>query len=129
MDAEKVVLIVDDDRAVLETMRMLLEARGGFRVHCALGATGASGHLNSHGPVDVLIADVILAGEITGIDICHMALRQCPSVGLVVISADPQIDPRDVPERSVYLRKPFGGHELIDAIGSAMARRPQAKQP
>jgi DNA-binding NtrC family response regulator len=121
MGTDKVVLIVDDDHAVLETMRMLLEGKGGFRVHCAVGSSGASGFLSRQEQVDVVIADVILAGETTGIDICELARRRHPEVGLVVISADPNTDPEAVPERSVYLRKPFGGKELIEAIERVQA--------
>ena len=121
MDADKVVLIVDDDHAVLETMRMLLEGRGVFRVHCAVGSGGASHFLSTQEQVDVLIADVILAGEITGLDICKIARRQHPAVGLIVISADPNTDAETVPERSIYLRKPFGGNELVEAIERVLA--------
>jgi DNA-binding NtrC family response regulator len=121
MDTDKVVLIVDDDHAVLDTMRILLEGKGGFRVHCAVGSNGASHFLSAQEQVDVLIADVILAGEITGIDICNLARRQHPDVGLVIISADPNTDEESVPERSVYLRKPFGGNELVEAIERVQA--------
>lgn len=121
MDADKVVLIVDDDHAVLETMRILLEVKGGFRVHCAVGSRGASHFLLAQEQVDILIADVILAGEITGLDICHLARTRHPDVGLVVISADPNIDAEAMPERSVYLRKPFGGKELVEAIERVQA--------
>ncbi|WP_458068221.1 response regulator [Rhodanobacter sp. BL-MT-08] len=121
MDADKVVLIVDDDHAVLETMRILLEGRGGFRVKCVVGSSGASHFLSTQERVDVLIADVLLAGEINGIDVCNLARLQHPAVGLVVISADPNTDERQLPEPSVYLRKPFGGNELVDAIERVQA--------
>jgi CheY-like chemotaxis protein len=121
MGTEKVVLIVDDDQAVLETMRMLLEGKGGFGVHCAVGSTGASAFLSAQKHVDLVIADVILAGEITGIDICNLARRQYPDVGVVVISADPNTDLATLPQPSVYLRKPFGGRELIEAIQRVQA--------
>jgi CheY-like chemotaxis protein len=121
MDTDKVVLIVDDDHAVLETMRILLEGKGGFRVQCVVGSGGASHFLSTQERVDVLIADVLLAGQINGIDVCHLARRQHPDVGLVVISADPNTDDHPLPERSLYLRKPFGGKELVDAIERAQA--------
>ncbi len=121
MGTEKVVLIVDDDHAVLETMRMLLEGKGGFSVHCAIGSMGASSFLASQQQVDVVIADVILSGEITGIDICELARRQHAGVGVIVISADPNTDTVTLPECSVYLRKPFGGKELIEAIERVQA--------
>ena len=120
MGAERVVLIVDDDHAVLETMQMLLEGKGGFRVHCTVGSRGATRCLTAHARVDLVIADVILAGEISGIDICRMARRLHPQVGLLVISADPQVDLETLPAQSVYLRKPFGGDGLTLAIEQAL---------
>ena len=121
MDAERVVLIVDDDHAVLETMQMLLEGKGGFRVHCTVGSHGAIRCLSAHRRVDIVIADVILAGEVSGVEICRMARRLHPQVALVVISADPQVEQETLPERSVYLRKPFGGDDLLQAIEQAQA--------
>jgi len=121
MDTDKVVLIVDDDHAVLETMRILLEGKGGYRVKCVVGSSGASHFLSTQECVDVLIADVLLAGEINGIDVCNLARLQHPDVGLIVISADPNTDERHLPERSVYLRKPFGGKELVEAIERVQA--------
>jgi len=121
MGADKVVLVVDDDHAVLETMRILLEGRGGFLVHCVVGSSGASHFLSTQEQVDVLIADVVLAGEITGIDICNIARRRHPNVGLIVISADPHVDDEAMPARSIYLRKPFGGKELVESIERVQA--------
>lgn len=119
MATEKVVLIVDDDPSVLETMRMLLETKDGFRVHVALGSQGAAHILDSAHRVDVLIADVILAGSVTGIDVCHRAAARHPAVALVVISADSNTDAAMMPDYSIYLRKPFGGIELVAAIEEA----------
>lgn len=120
MQADKVVLIVDDDQAVLETMQLLLQGKGGFAVHCAIGKVGASACLAGSDRIDVIVADIILAGKTTGVDVCEMGRRLHPQAGLVVISADPLSEVETVPERSVYLRKPFGGNQLIDAIGKAL---------
>ncbi len=119
MSATRVVLIVDDDPAVLETMRILLEGKGGFEVFCALGSHGARALMGKIERLDVLIADVILAGEATGIDICHEAVSRHPHVALVVISADPRADAAIILKDSLYLRKPFGGNELLTAIDEA----------
>lgn len=122
MGSDKVVLIVDDDPSVLETMRILLEGKGGFRVHGALGAHSAERLLEIIQPVDVLIADVVLTGETTGIDLCHKAVQHHPECALVVISADSRADAAVMPSDSVYLRKPFGGVELLAAIDAAVQR-------
>lgn len=121
MDTDKVVLIVDDDHAVLDTMRILLEGKGGYRVHGAVGSKGAAGFISSQPRIDVVVADVILAGETTGIEVGRQAAARHPEVGLVIISADPGVDAQSLPERSMFLRKPFGGHELIAAIERVLA--------
>lgn len=121
MNAKLVLMIVDDDHAVLETMRMLLDVKGFFDVHSAIGSRGASHFLSTLDLIDVVIADVVLAGETTGLDICNAARRVHPGVGLIVISADPNSDESKMPARSVYLRKPFGGQELLDAIDRVQA--------
>jgi len=121
MDSKVVVLIVDDDHAVLETMRILLDVKGGFDVHCAVVSHGAAHFLSSLDIIDVVIADVVLAGEITGIEICDEARRKHPGVGLVVISADPSSNESGMPPRSIFLRKPFGGIELMHGIERVQA--------
>ncbi|HEY8682277.1 MAG TPA: response regulator [Rhodanobacter sp.] len=113
------MLVVDDDHAVLETMQILLESHGGFQVHCAMGSLGATACLSAHEHFDIIVADVLLAGETTGIDVCSLGRRLFPQVGLVVISADRDSHQDDLPERSVYLRKPFGGKDLVAAIEQA----------
>jgi len=119
MGTEKMVLVVDDDQAVLETMQILLEGHGGFHVHCAKGSLGANACFSAHAHLDAIIADVLLAGETTGIDLCNLGRRLHPQVGLVVISADPHVEMEGLPKNSVYLRKPFGGNELFAAIEQA----------
>lgn len=119
MGAETVVLIVDDDPSVLDTMRILLEGKGAYRVHVALGSQGAAHVLESLAQIDVLIADVILSGEVTGIDVCHQAMDRHPEAALVIISADSRADSTVMPPYSIYLRKPFGGADLVEAIDEA----------
>jgi CheY-like chemotaxis protein len=124
MAAERVVLLVDDDHAVLETMQMLLESRGGFEVHAAVGRAGCAMYLARLPHIDVIVADVILAGTTTGIEVCELARQQHPDVGLVVISADSRADAMTLPPRSIYLRKPFGGDDLVTAITQSCQRTP-----
>lgn len=118
---ETVVLVVDDDRAVLESMQLLLEGATGFRVLCAIGSSGANRYFSDREPIDVVVADVVLAGAITGVDICQRAREIYPDVGVVVISADPDAEIEAMPNTGIYLRKPFGGRELLAAIGQVRA--------
>lgn len=129
MSKDTVILVVDDDHAVLESMQLLLEEEAHCRAICAMGARGADRYFADREPIDVIVADVILSGQITGFDICRRAREIYPEIAVVVISADPSAEKEAMPEAGVYLRKAFGGRELLAAIGQAkasVARAPRA---
>lgn len=118
MDNNKTVLIVDDDALVLESIDLLLSANLGYRCIKALGSNGADSHLQ-HAQVDMLIADVILAGSMTGMDIATMAIGRYPDVAVVIITADSEVAREEIPLRWAFLRKPFGAEQLRAAIERA----------
>ena len=62
-----------------------------------------------------------LAG-VSGIDLCQKAIDRYPRIAVVVITADPEVHCAEIPERGVFLRKPFGGEQLLEAIGVAFGR-------
>jgi len=119
---KKTVLIVDDDALVLESIDLHLSATGDFQTIRAQGSAGASSHLLNAQKIDVIVADVVLAGSMTGIDISQKAIVQYPAIAVVVITADPEVHCADIPERGVFLRKPFGGEQLLKAIQDALAQ-------
>jgi DNA-binding NtrC family response regulator len=121
MATKKTVLIVDDDDLVLESIDLLLSAADGFQSIRARGSAGAISHMR-HAHIDVVVADVILAGSMTGIDICRRAMEHYPGVAIVVITADTEVHRAEVPARGVFLRKPFGGEQLLKAIGVALEK-------
>ncbi|WP_426688759.1 response regulator [Rhodanobacter ginsengiterrae] len=121
MDTKKTVLIVDDDNLVLESIDLLLSAADGLQSIRAIGVSGAMSHLRQ-AHVDVLVADVILAGTVSGIDICHEAIKRNDEVAIVVITADTEVHVHDIPDRGVFLRKPFGATELLAAIQLALGK-------
>lgn len=121
MDTRKTLLIVDDDPLVLESIDLLLCMTEEFNTIRALGATGADSHLQ-HARIDIIVADVILAGSSSGIELCRKAIERYPKIAMVVITADNEIHRSDIPARGVFLRKPFGGQQLLDAIHGAVQR-------
>lgn len=121
MDTKKTVLIVDDDDLVLESIDLLLSSAEDFQSIRARGSAGAMSHMQ-HACIDVVVADVILAGSMTGIDICEKAIERHPAVAIVVITADTEVHCTEIPERGVFLRKPFGGEQLLGAIAVALEK-------
>ena len=62
----------------------------------------------------------------SGIDICQKAIEHHPAIAVVVITADTEIHRGDIPERGVFLRKPFGGDQLLEAIGTGLEKARKA---
>lgn len=121
MDTKKTLLIVDDDPLVLESIDLLLCMTEEFNTIRALGTTGADSHLQ-HARIDIIVADVILAGSSNGIELCRRAIERYPRIAMVVITADNEVLHSDIPSRGVFLRKPFGGQQLLDAVHGAVQR-------
>ncbi len=117
----KTILIVDDDALVLESIDLLLSRSGGFRCIRALGVASAISDLQQ-ARIDVLVADVILAGSTTGIELCEHAIERHPGIAIVVITADNEVQRDEIPGRGLFLRKPFGGEQLLEAVDAALAR-------
>ena len=121
------ILLVDDDPFVLQAMNLLLEQAGVLHTLCAAGYAGAVTRMGEVEHIDVIVADVVLAGTMTGIDLSHMAIARFPRLAVVVITGDIHDHSREVPNRGVYLRKPFGGDELRAAIEQAIVAVPEPR--
>ena len=122
VNMKKTVLIVDDDNLVLESIDLHLSASGDFQTIRVLGSAGALSHMQNAPAIDVIVADVILAGSMSGIDLCQRAIERYPAIAVVVITADTEVHCAEIPGRGVFLRKPFGGEQLLEAIGVALER-------
>lgn len=117
----KTVLIVDDDALVLEAIDLSLSKTDGIRSIRALGVASAHSDLKQ-ARIDVLVADVILAGSTSGIELSEYAIKRHPAIAIVVITADSEVQHHEIPKRGVFLRKPFGGKQLLQAIDAALER-------
>lgn len=119
-DRNVTVAIVDDDKAILETLSSYLTMRG-CHVHIALSGAELDDVLRND-VIDVIVLDLMMPGE-DGLAICRRLADQHPIIMLSAIG--------DVPDRIVglelgasdYLAKPFDPRELLARIRS-LARRP-----
>ena len=118
MNPQQSVIVIDDDAAVLSAIEDILQAKASFLVRTFRTYREAVEMLNT-GPVDVIVADVILGGEATGIDACIATVERYPGVALVLISAESARDYHGYPPRTVCLQKPFSADQLLGAIDEA----------
>ena len=117
------ILVVDDEPAILRTLRAGLTARG-YEVITAASGRGALNELTLRAP-DAVILDLGL-GDVDGVEICR-TVREWSDVPIIVLSAEDS-DHRKVMALDAgaddYVTKPFSMPELLARVRVAL-RRPR----
>ena len=79
------VLLVDDNAAVRETTQRLVE-RLGYRTIVAEDASYALTMLENHPEIDVLLSDVVMPGDMSGIELAREARVRRPALPVLLMS-------------------------------------------
>jgi CheY-like chemotaxis protein len=112
-----VVLVVDDDIDVRDTVVGILESRGYTVVEAASGREALE-ILDRDETIGVLFTDVMMPG-ISGITLAKKALEKRPGLKVVLTSAYMREAPgEDIP----VLKKPFHTADLLHAIEHTTGR-------
>ena len=109
------VLLVDDNREVLQTLRRIL-TRAGHNVITQTSVHGAYEIVGSH-ELDVVISDYWMADG-TGVEVANELQRIQPSARLLLLTGDgsSSIDG----DGFVVLHKPVHAHEILRAISNLL---------
>ena len=116
------VLIVEDHSGVRDTLERMVESWPNVDVLSANSFLSAAVLIRSVQRLDLLICDVCLPGEMTGIDVAEVAIATHHDLAIVIISADAHEDIDRMKRRYAFIRKPFGRDDLIEHMDSAFAR-------
>lgn len=111
------VLLVDDDRDLIEVLKNALDADGRFEVRVANTGFDAGMMVKEYRP-DIIVLDVMLP-DINGRDVCQRVRsdNQLEEVKIICISGmvEPdKIDDLKIAGANDFLQKPFEIDELID---------------
>ena len=117
------ILIVDDERSVLELEKAILEDQG---YSCALASDAAEARERLLvEPFDLLVTDLNMPGE-SGIDLIRFTLREYPDTAAIMVSA---INDCVIAEKALelgvydYIIKPFDRNSVLISVANAMRRR------
>jgi PAS domain S-box-containing protein len=116
------VLVVDDDINVREVSVAMLGALGYATVEAG-DANQALAILAQRNDIDMVFSDVIMPGEINGLDLARMVRQQYPAIAFVLASgytAQLQGD-KGTPTDVEVLRKPYSRTALANALAQARA--------
>lgn len=122
----KVVLVVEDNDEVAHIIHAMLLSQGHIH-HLRRSAEEALTDMDELSP-DIVIADVELAGNLSGIDLARQVTSRNPKIDIILITGhldkfDPGID------GITMLRKPFTREQLLSVIEQLEIhpQRPHAK--
>ena len=120
------ILMVDDDPGIRDVVSDFL-TRHGYEVETAADATGMEKVL-SHGPVDLIVLDVMLPGE-DGLAICRR-LAKPDGPAIIMLSAMGEETDRIVGLElgaDDYLPKPCNPRELLARVRAVLRRRQEGR--
>ena len=126
---KRTILVIDDDRRVLELLQISL-AQNGFKV--ATAGTGEDGlEIVRKGPPDLIILDLRLPRK-TGFEVCAAlkSSKDTAHIPVIMVSASAEIDSRLqglMHGADDYLTKPFSPKELLIKVRRIFERIERAE--
>jgi two-component system response regulator MprA len=117
------ILVVDDERAVRDSLRRALELQG-YEVELASDGAEALARLAANGQPDAVVLDILMPG-IDGLEVCRQIRRRGSSVPVLMLTARDAVGNRveglDAGADD-YVVKPFALEELLARIRALLRR-------
>ena len=127
-DRKEKILVVDDDRNILQVIRMRLES-GGYYVASVTGPKLAL-KLTEKEPFDLALIDLKLNGQ-DGIQLMESIHQINPHIPVIILTAHGTIKSAvNAMKKGAYsyLTKPFDGHELLQQIDNCLEKSRLSKE-
>jgi two-component system, NtrC family, sensor kinase len=119
------VLLVEDNDAVAEVCRSYLDQLG-FAVEHAATAQEALTTLGSDKPIELMFSDILMPGEMNGVDLAREARRLRPKVPVVLTTGYSSSADAALREGFFVLRKPYDLDGLRKILSAAFVARETA---
>ena len=117
------VLVVDDERAVRDSLRRALELEG-YDVELAADGADALHQLEANGQPDAVILDVLMPG-VDGLEVCRRIRGKGNGVPVLMLTARTEVESRVAgldAGADDYLAKPFALEELLARLRALLRR-------
>ena len=117
------ILVVDDERAVRDSLCRALELEG-YDVELAADGAEALHRLESNGQPDAVILDVLMPG-VDGLEVCRRLRAQGNPVPVLMLTARAEVESRVAgldAGADDYLPKPFALEELLARLRALLRR-------
>ena len=117
------ILVVDDERAVRESLRRALDLEG-YDVELAEGGQEALDHLGKGNQPDALVLDVLMPG-VDGLAVCKRLRRAGNQIPILMLTARAEVENRVAgldAGADDYVTKPFALEELLARLRALLRR-------
>jgi len=117
------IFVVDDERAVRESLRRALELEG-YEVELAADGEEALARLRRGAPVDAVVLDILMPG-VDGLEVCRRLRAEGRTVPVLMLTARAEVDSRVAgldAGADDYLPKPFALAELMARLRALLRR-------
>jgi DNA-binding NtrC family response regulator len=117
------ILLVDDDRMILEFCDRVLAGLSGFYVLQAdSGAEALDTAARYPGTIDLLIADIMMPGGIDGVELARRVAVSRPRIQVLLMSGY-QSEAFALRDSWQFLSKPFRAGDLVSKVEEILATR------
>ena len=119
------ILVVDDERAVRDSLRRALELEG-YSVELASDGEEALDRLSANCEPDAMILDVLMPG-MDGLEVCRRVRREGNRIPVLMLTARTEVENRVAgldAGADDYVTKPFALEELLARMRALLRRTP-----
>jgi two-component system, response regulator PdtaR len=121
MPDQILVLVAEDEELVRFVIVEALHDEG-FEVIDVEDAEAALGILQIHATrVHVLFTDIQMPGAMDGLALAHHTAKRWPKIALLITSARPAPERTKLPEKAIFLAKPYRHQHVIRHIRELVA--------
>jgi two-component system, response regulator PdtaR len=109
------VLVVEDQALVrLDAVSCVEEA--GYLAVAVANADDALLALQNGHTIDALFTDIHMPGSLDGLELARQTRGQWPDMPIVITSGQTKPSPGDLPERALFLPKPYSHREIARVL-------------
>ena len=121
------ILIIEDDKDIVDTMRIILESKA-YQVRAAYNGKEGYAEIEKKIP-DVIILDVMMSTDTEGFDLAYKLQRnpEYKNIPILMLTSFPQRMAEEVPEKfqhilgedwpvTMFFEKPIDPEKLLSAI-------------